>query len=145
MGVLFMHTAPADDSNSLFWCTTCLLVEFAFPEAFLRIVALQTRNRDSSVPSSSLHHLDNVEYKTFSSNHHSIYLLCSKVVARMLADQVGLSHGKGVVTQTPPRPIHVHLHDLPIVPLLPSPGLIEETKYISGCNLLLPFPPFSCS
>ena len=58
-----MPGPPADDSNSLFWSTTGLLVEFAFPDAFLRIIALETRNRDSSVPASSFHHLDNMEYK----------------------------------------------------------------------------------
>ena len=44
----------------------------------------------------------------------------------MLADQVGLSHGEGVATQTGPRSVHIHLHNLPIARLLS--GLIEETQ-----------------
>ena len=59
---LFMDSPPADDSNSLFRPTTRLLVEAAFPQAFLLPNTLQTRNRDSSVPACSLHHLENMEY-----------------------------------------------------------------------------------
>ena len=69
-------------------------------------------------------------------HHINIYLFCSKVIARMLADQVGLIHAKVVATQTPPRAVHIHLHDLP------SPGLIDWWHSVNfGCNLLLTFPP----
>merc|ERR1719350_1650833 len=101
-----------------------LLIEVAFPEAILRTTALETPNRDSSVPASSFHHL-----------------FCSKVVSRMLADQVGLFHGKGVVTQTPPRAIHIHLHD-PIDPLLSCPGLsppppVPESETVNNFLVVL--------
>merc|ERR1719350_1316054 len=102
-----------------------LLIEVAFPEASLRTTALEACNWDSSVPPSSFHHL-----------------FCSKVVSRMLADQVGLFHGKGVVTQTPPRAIHIHLHDLPIDPLLSCPGLsppppVPESETVNNFLVVL--------
>ena len=71
---ILMHSPPADDSHSLVSPTTRLQVEAAFPEACIVPSALEIRNRDCSVPASSLHHLDNM-------NTHTFCLDCSKVHA----------------------------------------------------------------
>ena len=157
MGV-FMKAVPADDSNSLVRPTTSLLIEVAFAQALLPTTALETRNRDgtiTSVSASSLHHLDNIEYyatlsldcsnfMTLKKLDAILYLFCSKVVAHLLADQVGFNHGEGVVTQTAPRAVHIHLHYLAVA-RPPSPTLIESS--MSGFDLPLssPCPPSFCS